>query len=127
MEVVMFRGSTPPFSIALSPRQREKLRRVVQKLDATEQEVLGMFVDPRLDSDGETLRVRGADPRAGRRGPGRSADDILTAAEVAAVLRVDEQDVVDMAMSGQLRGNQVAGQWRFTWGAVQQWAWGDGA
>jgi excisionase family DNA binding protein len=46
---------------------------------------------------------------------------VLTAGEVAALLRVDEAEVVDLAGRGELPGRRVGDVWRFSRAAVLAW------
>ncbi len=50
-----------------------------------------------------------------------AAADVLTLADVAVLLQVDEGAVEALAESGELPGRQVAGAWRFARRAVLDW------
>ena len=58
---------------------------------------------------------QGAPPSAAAAAQG---GDILTPAEAAAILRVNEADVVASLDKGDLKGKKIGGQWRVTRGAV---------
>lgn len=47
--------------------------------------------------------------------------DVMTLAETAAFLRVDERDVRQMADEGKLPARRVSGQWRFLKSALLEW------
>jgi excisionase family DNA binding protein len=47
--------------------------------------------------------------------------EVLTLAEAAAYLRVQEADVLDLVQSQNLSGRLVGNEWRFLKAAIQQW------
>ena len=47
--------------------------------------------------------------------------DVLTVAELAAWLQVDDQTVAELAEQGELPGRKLAGEWRFAREAVLDW------
>jgi excisionase family DNA binding protein len=47
--------------------------------------------------------------------------DVLTAAEAADLLQVEEAVVLELAESGELPGRKLAGEWRFARAAVLAW------
>jgi excisionase family DNA binding protein len=46
---------------------------------------------------------------------------VLTTAELASWLQVDEQAVTELAEQGDLPGRKLAGEWRFAREAVLDW------
>jgi excisionase family DNA binding protein len=56
-----------------------------------------------------------------RPAPAPAAADVLTLADVAALLQVAEDDVEALAEAGELPGRRVAGTWRFARRAVLDW------
>ena len=50
-----------------------------------------------------------------------SPPDVLTIAELAAWLQVDEDAVAELAEQGELPGRKLAGEWRFAREAVLDW------
>ena len=50
--------------------------------------------------------------------------EVLTAAEVAQLLRIDRKTVYKLVKAGDLPGRKVGGQWRFRAKAVTLWAHG---
>ena len=53
--------------------------------------------------------------------PNPEPTDVLTVADVARWLRVDEQAVAELAESGELPGRRLGGEWRFARDAVLDW------
>ena len=49
---------------------------------------------------------------------------VLTATEVAAVLRVDTDVIITAISNGELPGNRVGGHWRVERGALARWLQG---
>jgi excisionase family DNA binding protein len=47
--------------------------------------------------------------------------DVLTAAQAAELLQVDEADIEQLARSGDLPGRQIGEQWRFSRAALLAW------
>ena len=77
-------------------------------------------------SSGRPRRIEidlGAPPVAVGRHSFRPAarPEVLTAAQAAELLAVDEQAILELAEDGQLPGRKVAGQWRFARGALLDW------
>ena len=52
--------------------------------------------------------------------------DVLTLAEAAELLRIDEQTVAKAAERGELPGRKLGGEWRFARSAVLRWLAGPG-
>jgi nitrogen PTS system EIIA component len=50
-----------------------------------------------------------------------SPPEVLTVAELASWLQVDEQAVTELAEHGDLPGRKLAGEWRFAREAVLDW------
>jgi hypothetical protein len=53
--------------------------------------------------------------------------EVLTLAEVADLLQVDPQVVLDLALAGELPGRSLAGEWRFARAALLEWLGAAGA
>jgi excisionase family DNA binding protein len=53
--------------------------------------------------------------------PHPTPPDVLTLADVAHWLKVDEQAVAELAESGELPGRRLGGEWRFARDAVLDW------
>jgi excisionase family DNA binding protein len=60
----------------------------------------------------------GTPPLAVMNGP---ASEVLTLAEAAAYLRVDEADLIELVHSQNLPGRFIVNEWRFLKSAIQQW------
>ncbi len=50
--------------------------------------------------------------------------EVMTAVEAAALLRLDEADVLAAAQAGELPGRLIAGTWRFSRSAIMAWLGG---
>ena len=57
----------------------------------------------------------------GRASIRESDDEVMTAVEVAALLRLDEADVLSAAQDSEIPGRLIAGSWRFSRSAVIAW------
>ena len=57
----------------------------------------------------------------GANGAVTAPTDVLTLAEAAAYLRVTEEDVVHAALTDDLAGRQIGGQWRFLKTNLEHW------
>jgi excisionase family DNA binding protein len=79
-------------------------------------------VDP-VDGTGTGAADR-SDQHNGPDGSARSDAEVLTAADVAALLRVAEPDVVELAAAGELPARQIGPEWRFARSAVLRWLQG---
>lgn len=69
-------------------------------------------------------------PKAAKPTEPAALGDVLTLAEVAAYLRVDEAALKVVADASQLPGRVIAGEWRFHRQAIDSWlrsGWGEGA
>jgi excisionase family DNA binding protein len=53
--------------------------------------------------------------------PNGLADDVLTLAETATYLRVNEADVIDLIHGQDLPARLIGNEWRFLKAAIQQW------
>lgn len=70
-----------------------------------------------LDSSAMTLGHHSFRPTQG---------EVLTAQEVAELLQVDAQAVLELAAAGELHGRQIGEEWRFSRVAVLRWLEGEG-
>ena len=66
----------------------------------------------------EGLVVRRAPPSA-------DPAEVLTAAEAAALLRIDDEALLAAAAGGELPGREIAGEWRFSRAALMAWLGGE--
>ncbi len=92
----------------------EKLDRAAFESKRSKQDLVADLVAKHLEP-GE-LELGHAALRPAPRPP-----DVMTVAEVAAWLQVDEAAVTELAEAGELPGRNVAGRWRFAREAVLAW------
>jgi len=95
--------------------------------------LVAAYVDPDTREGLEQLRAVAADRRVGVTLPdegvtvGRHAftpsapAEVLTAAQAAELLRVEEAEVVTLAGRGELPGRRIGDQWRFSRTALLAW------
>ncbi len=57
----------------------------------------------------------------GRASSSSEPSEVLTADELADLLRADVDAVVSLAEEGEIPGRQIAGEWRFARSAVIEW------
>lgn len=60
-------------------------------------------------------------PPVGFARPLPAADDVLTTAQLADFLKVDEETVRKLAREGELPGRKIGRDWRFSRGAILDW------
>jgi Helix-turn-helix domain len=133
---------TTALYVRLPAEQARKLDRAAHAVGSPKKDLVAGLVDRYVDPDTrdglDALRSLGADaPGATRRvvieadepqlvvghHSFRAAEtpDVLTAAQVASLLQVDEDAVLALARSGELPGREIAGEWRFARRAVIAW------
>jgi len=91
-----------------------KLSRTALELGRPKQEVLATLVDRYADLLGEDISV-------GRASSSAEASEVLTADDLAELLRVTVEAAVSLAKDGEIPGRQIAGEWRFARSAVIAW------
>ena len=130
-----------PLYVRIPNKAAEKLDRAAFELRTSKQDLVTGLVSRYVDPD--TPRGLRALERIGggtRRVVVEAADDtltvghhsfvpasgseVLTVAEVAELLRTDEETVARMAESGELPGRRLGDDWRFNRGAVLRWLGG---
>jgi hypothetical protein len=133
---------TTALFVRLPAEQARKLARAAHAVGAPKKDLVAGLVDRYVDPDSRdglhALRALGAQaPGAARRvvieadepqlvvghHSFRAAElpDVLTAAQAAALLQVDEDAVLALARAGELPGREIAGEWRFARRAVVAW------
>ena len=133
---------TTALFVRLPAEQARKLDRAAHAVGSPKKDLVAGLVDRYVDPDTrdglDALRALGAQaPGAARRvvieadepqlvvghHSFRAAEtpEVLTAAQVAALLQVDEGAVLALARSGELPGREIGGEWRFARGAVIAW------
>src|SRR4051794_27330645 len=100
-----------PLYVRLPTEEAERLDRAVEQLRTSKRELITRLVSQQL----HTLTVGHHEFRPA------PAPDVLTAAQAAELLRVDEPAVLELAESAELPGRKVAGEWRFARTAVLRW------
>ena len=115
-----------PLFVRIPASEAEKLQRAASALGAPKRELItrlvARYVDP---EDPATLsRLGGPEPELSvGRAWFRPAQEleILTPAQLAGLLQVDEETVVAMAERHELPGRKVGGEWRFSREAILAW------
>ena len=128
---------TTALFVRLPAEQARKLDRAAHAVGSPKKDLVAGLVDRYVDPDSrdglDALRALGAARRivieadepqlvVGHHSF-RAAEtpEVLTAAQVAALLQVDEDAVLALARSGELPGREIGGEWRFARGAVIAW------
>lgn len=77
---------------------------------------------PKQELVAEALRSLDVErPPVGFARPATGSPDVLTTAQLADLLQVDEKAVRDLARRGELPGRKIGRDWRFSRGAVLAW------
>jgi excisionase family DNA binding protein len=97
--------------VRLPAADAERLDRVSFELKRPKQELVAEALRA---LDVERLPVGFARPAPG-------IHDVLTTAQLADLLQVDEKAVRDLARRGELPGRKIGRDWRFSRGAVLAW------
>jgi excisionase family DNA binding protein len=120
--------STSPLFVRIPSAQAEKLDRAAFELRTPKQELVAglvaRYVDPSSSAGLDALRALRLDegPLVGRASFRPYDDgDVLTTAQLARLLQVDERVVRRLARHGELPGRRVGRQWRFSRQAVLDW------
>ena len=121
-----------PLYVRLPSAHAERLDRAAFELKASKQDIvsglIARYVDP-----GSTDRLRRVVIEAGEDAIATgshsftpaSPGEVLTLAELAAMLQVDEDDARELAEAGEIPGRRIGEDWRFARGAVLRWLAGD--
>jgi excisionase family DNA binding protein len=105
-----------PLYVRLPTEEAEKLDRAAFELRTSKQDlVAGMIRRFTIETTDDSMSVGHAAFRP------LSPPDVLTVAELASWLGVDEQAVSALAEQGDLPGRKLAGEWRFAREAVLDW------
>ena len=105
-----------PLYVRLPTEEAEKLDRAAFELKTSKQDlVAGMIRRFTVETADDGMAIGHAAFRP------HSPPDILTVAELASWLQVDERAVADLAEQGDLPGRKLAGEWRFAREAVLDW------
>src|SRR5688572_29157144 len=121
-----------PLYVRLPSAHAERLDRAAFELKASKQDIvsglIARYVDP-----GSTDRLRrvvieaGEEPMAtGRHSFTPAAEgEVLTLAQLADLLQVEEDDARELAAGGEIPGRTIGGEWRFVRSAVLRWLAGE--
>src|SRR5688500_12866169 len=121
-----------PLYVRLPSAQAERLDRAAFELKASKQDIvsglIARYVDP-----GSTDRLRrvvieaGEEPMAtGRHSFTPAAEgEVLTLAQLADLLQIDEDDARELADGGEIPGRRIGDEWRFARSAVLRWLAGE--
>jgi excisionase family DNA binding protein len=97
--------------VRLPAADAERLDRVSFELKRPKQELVA-----------EALRTLDVErPPVGFARPAPGIRDVLTTAQLADLLQVEEKAVRDLARRGELPGRKIGRDWRFSRGAVLAW------
>jgi excisionase family DNA binding protein len=119
-----------PLYVRLPSAAAEKLDRAAFELKTTKQNLVAELVEAHLPlaatrrvvvesmDDALTVGHHSFVPA--------EALDVLTLADAAELLRIDEQTVANAAERGELPGRKLGGEWRFARSAVLRWLAGAG-
>ena len=121
-------GFTSPLFVRLPSTEAEKLDRAAFALKRPKQELVAglvaRYVDPSSSDGLDALRALTTDdgPVIGRASFRPYDDgDVLTTAQLARLLQIDERTVRRLARAGDLPGRKLGGEWRFSRAAVLGW------
>jgi excisionase family DNA binding protein len=104
-------GDRVPLFVRLPGDQAAALDRLVDSTGRRKQQVVSELLGERLEVGRIDLRESG----------GRGAEEVLTLAEVAALLCVAPEAVEQGIREGSLPGRRLGGEWRFARAAVLAW------
>jgi predicted DNA-binding protein len=111
-------GDATPLFVRLPREDAQQLDRAVASSGKSKRQLVSEAVRQHLTDDGLVV---------GRASLREEQDEVVTAAQTAALLKLDERDVLGAAERGELPARQIAGHWRFSRSAILAWLAGDGA
>ena len=105
-----------PLYVRLPTEEAEKLDRAAFETKTSKQDLVADMIRRfTVETVGDGMAIGHAAFRP------FSPPDVLTTAELASWLQVDEQAVAELAEQGDLPGRKLAGEWRFAREAVLDW------
>ena len=121
-----------PLYVRLPEAHAERLDRAAFELKASKQDIVSGLI-ARYVEPGSTDRLRrvvieaGEDQMATGRHSFTPADpgEVLTLAQLAELLQVEEEAASELADAGELPGRKVGGEWRFARSAILRWLGGE--
>jgi excisionase family DNA binding protein len=113
---------TSPVFARIPKAEAEKLDRAAFALKTSKQRILATLIAQHL----EPLTVEAGEWATGRALVRAAAEvpDVLTPAQLAELLQVDEKTVRDLARRGQVPARKIGREWRFSRRAVLEWLGG---
>lgn len=105
-----------PLYVRLSADPNRRLKNAVSASGKSKRQLVEDAVRGHLTDDGLVV---------GRVALREDAPEVLTLAEAASLLRVDEPDLQLAAQRGELPGRQIGPEWRFSSTALLAWLRGD--
>lgn len=108
----MDREPTSPLFVRLPAASAERLNRAAFELKTPKRELVADLVDRHLGADQLVI---------GRAATQVREPDVLTPAQLAELLQVDEKTVRGLAAKGELPARKVGREWRFSRQAVLDW------
>jgi excisionase family DNA binding protein len=105
-----------PLFVRLPNEDARHLERAVAASGKSKRRLVSEAVREHLTDDGLVV---------GRAALRETGDEVMTAGETAALLKLEEAAVLAAAQSGDLPGRQVGGHWRFSRSGVLAWLAGD--
>src|SRR5688500_8530844 len=123
-----------PLYVRLPSAHAERLDRAAFEMKASKQDIVTGLI-ARYVAPGSTDRLRRVVIEAGEEqmATGRHTftpsgeSDVLTLAQLADLLQVDEDDARELADAGEIPGRRIGEEWRFARWAVLRWLAGDTA
>jgi excisionase family DNA binding protein len=106
------REPTSPLFVRLPAASAERLNRAAFELKTPKRELVADLVDRHLGADQLVI---------GRAATQVREPDVLTPAQLAELLQVDEKTVRGLAAKGELPARKVGREWRFSRQAVLDW------
>ena len=121
-----------PLYVRLPSAHAERLDRAAFELKASKQDIVAGLIGRYVGAD-STDRLRrvvieaGEEPMAtGRHSFTPAAEgEVLTLAQVADLLQVEEEDARELAEAREIPGRRIGEEWRFARSAVLRWLAGD--
>jgi excisionase family DNA binding protein len=106
-----------PLYVRLAAEQARRLEEAVSVSGKSKRQLVEDAVREHLSDQNLTV---------GRIALGEEGPEILTAPEAAALLRVQESDLLAAAAQGELPGRAIGEEWRFSRAALLAWLGGGG-
>lgn len=102
----------------------DRLDRVSERLGMSKRDIITRLVGDRLEVEDALQPIRiweDEKPRSTGHIAPTNHPDVLSLDEAAALLRVNSDDIKEMAEAGELPARKVGSQWRFSRSALLNW------